>query len=151
MMVSRKGAGRQRHLEVKYLWVQQACREEHYSIHKVAGEWNPADLLTKPLIGEAVGRWLRSLACDRVNRDAVVSASGAVGECWPCTTLIRRIRMTTTALYSLASVTVLVQCVHRSDTNSSHWVCLFFAHLTQVPDNATDDMAMLVKFDDDPK
>ncbi len=70
-MVSRTGAGRQRHLEVKYLWVQQACREERFSLRKVAGEKNPADLMTKPLSGEVVGRWLKSLACDRVGRSSV--------------------------------------------------------------------------------
>ena len=78
-MVSRTGAGRQRHLEVKYLWVQQACREEHFAVRKVAGERNPADLLTKPLSGEVVGRWLRGLACDRVGRDVVISALGPRG------------------------------------------------------------------------
>ena len=78
-MVSRTGAGRQRHLEVKYLWVQQACREERFAVRNVAGERNPADLLTKPLSGEVVGRWLRGLACDRVGRDVVISALGPRG------------------------------------------------------------------------
>jgi hypothetical protein len=78
-MVSRTGAGRQRHLEVKYLWVQQACREERFAIRKVAGERNPADLLTKPLSGEVVGRWMRGLACDRASRETEVSAVGPRG------------------------------------------------------------------------
>ena len=78
-MISRTGAGRQRHLEVKYLWVQQACREERFAIRKVAGERNPADLLTKPLSGEVASRWLKSLACDRVSREVANSAMGPRG------------------------------------------------------------------------
>jgi hypothetical protein len=78
-MISRTGAGRQRHLEVKYLWVQQACREERFSVRKVAGERNPADLLTKPLSGEVVGRWLKGLTCHRVSRLVANSAMGPRG------------------------------------------------------------------------
>ena len=38
---SRRGSGRIRHIEVKWLWLQQAVAA------KVAGSLNPADILTK--------------------------------------------------------------------------------------------------------
>jgi len=45
---SRVGLGKLRHLEVKYLWVQQLVKKKRITIHKVRGEFNPADWLTKP-------------------------------------------------------------------------------------------------------
>ena len=38
-----------RHLDLQYLWLQQAVRNGRLQIKKVAGSWNPADLLTKHL------------------------------------------------------------------------------------------------------
>ena len=36
-----------RHLEVKELWLEAAVKEAKVKLHKIAGESNPADLLTK--------------------------------------------------------------------------------------------------------
>ena len=44
---SRRGAGRVRHVEVKYLWLQQAVADGRFRMVKIAGEQNPADVLTK--------------------------------------------------------------------------------------------------------
>ena len=46
-MCSRQGLGGQRHIATHSLWVQQGLRTGRYSLHKVAGEANPADLFTK--------------------------------------------------------------------------------------------------------
>ena len=46
-MVARKGIGRVRHIEVGELWIQDAAKRGVLSIHKVKGEYNPADILTK--------------------------------------------------------------------------------------------------------
>ena len=48
-VVSRIGLGKVRHMEVKYLWAQQAHRKNRFQVKKVAGVKNPADILTKPL------------------------------------------------------------------------------------------------------
>ena len=48
-MASRSGIGRVRHLEVRYLWVQDAVNRKRFELKKVSGKLNPADVLTKPL------------------------------------------------------------------------------------------------------
>ena len=45
----RTGIGKVRHLAVGQLWVQDKVRSGELKLYKVAGEKNPADLLTKPL------------------------------------------------------------------------------------------------------
>ena len=44
---SRRGSGRIRHIEVKWLWLQQAVADGRFRMTKVAGVLNPADILTK--------------------------------------------------------------------------------------------------------
>ena len=46
---SRSGIGKVRHLAVGQLWVQERIRSKAFTLHKVLGEDNPADLLTKHL------------------------------------------------------------------------------------------------------
>jgi hypothetical protein len=48
-MAGRKGLGRTRHIETKYLWIQDIVKEGRVTIRKVWGKENPSDLLTKPL------------------------------------------------------------------------------------------------------
>jgi hypothetical protein len=43
----RKGTGKMRHLQVKYLWLQDATFEKRVKVHKVKGTENPADVATK--------------------------------------------------------------------------------------------------------
>jgi hypothetical protein len=47
-IASRVGLGRVRHLEVKFLWLQQTVKDKRIDILKVRGDCNPADVLTKP-------------------------------------------------------------------------------------------------------
>ena len=47
-IASRLGLGKVRHMEVKYLWAQEAHKRGRFSIEKVWGTVNPADVLTKP-------------------------------------------------------------------------------------------------------
>ena len=44
---SRRGSGRIRHVEVKWLWLQQAVADGRFRMTKVAGSKNPADIVTK--------------------------------------------------------------------------------------------------------
>ena len=47
-IASRIGLGKIRHLEVKFLWLQQMVKDGKVEVRKVRGDKNPADLLTKP-------------------------------------------------------------------------------------------------------
>ena len=48
-MVNRYGVGRVRHLDVKDLWVQERVKRCSFSIVRVSGDVNPADVATKSL------------------------------------------------------------------------------------------------------
>jgi hypothetical protein len=50
-IVARLGLGKVRHMEVKYLWAQEAYRAGRFDVQKVKGEENPADINTKPKSG----------------------------------------------------------------------------------------------------
>ena len=47
-VASRRGLGKLRHIELKYLWVQELVQEHRIAIKKINGLDNPADCLTKP-------------------------------------------------------------------------------------------------------
>ena len=47
-IASRTGLGKLRHLEIKFLWLQEAVRKKKVVLSKVRGDVNPADVLTKP-------------------------------------------------------------------------------------------------------
>ena len=47
--VSRRGLGKMRHLEIRDLWLQQEVLNKKVVVSKVAGDENPADLMTKIL------------------------------------------------------------------------------------------------------
>ena len=44
----RTGLGKLRHLEIQFLWLQEAVRAKKVVLSKVRGDVNPADILTKP-------------------------------------------------------------------------------------------------------
>ena len=46
-IVRRSGFGKLRHLNVRYLWLQDQVREGMVSLTKVKGTENPADIMTK--------------------------------------------------------------------------------------------------------
>ena len=52
----RSGIGRVRHLAVGQLWVQERLKVGDFALHKVAGEMNPAGLLTKHVPREGLVR-----------------------------------------------------------------------------------------------
>ena len=47
-VTGRRGLGKLRHVELKWLWVQDAVKEGRIRMGKVHGEVNVADHLTKP-------------------------------------------------------------------------------------------------------
>jgi hypothetical protein len=60
-IVRRAGLGKLRHLNVRYLWLQDKVREEDFELLKVPGLANPADLMTKHLSRVDADRHLASL------------------------------------------------------------------------------------------
>ena len=47
-IASRRGVGRVKHMETRFLWIQERVRKCDLVIKKVGGKVNPADALTKP-------------------------------------------------------------------------------------------------------
>ena len=45
------------------MWVQERLRAGHFSVFKVCGAANPADLMTKPLSGPVIHAHLTALQC----------------------------------------------------------------------------------------
>ena len=54
-IVNRQGLGKLRHINVRYLWLQEKVRMKELDVLKVAGTSNPADLMTKNL--DAATMW----------------------------------------------------------------------------------------------
>ena len=67
----RTGIGRVRRLAVGQLWVQERLRAGHFTLYKVGGTANPADLLTKHLPGSTISTHLATLhLCPEQGRPA---------------------------------------------------------------------------------
>ncbi len=62
-IASRQGSGKVRHLEVRYLWLQDQVRRGEIRLVKVWGKENPADVLTKPMGFAEAMNLLRLLHC----------------------------------------------------------------------------------------
>ena len=58
----RKGLGKLRHMETKWLWVQDVVRSGRIKVKKVAGDNNPADILTKPKIGRDMDEMIKKIS-----------------------------------------------------------------------------------------
>ena len=55
--VCRRGLGKMRHLEIRDLWLQEEVEHGRLVVHKVKGDQNAADLMTKVLsLGEVADR-----------------------------------------------------------------------------------------------
>ena len=61
----RSGIGRVRHPTVGQLWVQEGLRRDDFSLYKVRGDQNPADVLTKHVPRDVLDRHLRTLGLAR--------------------------------------------------------------------------------------
>ena len=59
--VGRLGLGKMRHIQTRYLWVQERIRDGHFAVVCIKGKQNPADLLTKPLSGPERDKHLKRL------------------------------------------------------------------------------------------
>ena len=57
-IVRRAGFGKLRHLNVRYLWLQDHVKNETLALHKAGGTDNPADVATKHFCAESLRRHL---------------------------------------------------------------------------------------------
>ena len=65
MQFDASGDDDMRHLAVSQLWVQERLRAGSFSLHKVAGDSNPADILTKVVARALLDRHLDRMAAFR--------------------------------------------------------------------------------------
>ena len=63
-IINRNGLGKTRHIQTGLLWIQQVSAQKRISYGKVLGQNNPADLFTKYLDGNTIGRHLKTLKCE---------------------------------------------------------------------------------------
>ena len=78
-IASRLGTGKVRHLEVRFLWLQELTRSHQLSIAKIAGTVNPADVLTKSRTFHEALSLLRAVGL----HDPGCEGNRAVGGCQP--------------------------------------------------------------------
>ena len=79
-IVRRAGLGKLRHLNVRYLWLQEKVKEEDFELLKVAGLANPADLMTKHLSRVDADRHLAGLGMQLGSgRAATAPTLGSLG------------------------------------------------------------------------
>ena len=69
-IASRIGLGRVRHLEVKFLWLQEVVRDKRLEVEKVHGAQNPADILTKPKSAEEAAEKISAKRMRVIEREA---------------------------------------------------------------------------------
>ena len=132
---SRNGVGKTKHVEVKFLWIQEVVRGSRVVVQRVAGDRNPADLLTKPhsacRIGEVVswvgGRILRR-RCGPPSRirwaDVVEHEESDSADVWLTVDPRRESTEGNCWEYSTHPVPffVHVECVSRRSTPASVWL-----------------------------
>ena len=76
-IVNRQGLGKLRHVNVQYLWLQEKARDKSFSVVKVPGPENPADLMTKYLPAAEIEKHLETLAVER--RDNRAESAPSLG------------------------------------------------------------------------
>ena len=76
-IASRQGLGKMRHVDVRYLWLQEVVRAGRLQLQKVRGAENPADVLTKPLTSTMALDLLRRVG---VRLRGVSSQEGVCGK-----------------------------------------------------------------------
>ena len=67
-IASRKGIGKIRHMEVKYLRVQEMTKKKEMQVRKILGSENPADMMTKPKDGKEIERLTRKVKVKMLER-----------------------------------------------------------------------------------
>jgi len=69
-IASRTGLGKMRHMEVKFLWIQESLKRKRFVIRKIAGVDNCADVLTKPQSFAQMQNLLNIMNANVLHREA---------------------------------------------------------------------------------
>ncbi len=64
-IISRRGLGRLRHIEVQELWLQSAVEQNNISVERVPSWQNAADMMTKYVSGDVIQRHLHTINVHR--------------------------------------------------------------------------------------
>ena len=83
-IASRQGLGKVRHVEVRYLWLQEIVRSGLVKLVKIKGSVNPADALTKAMAADETFRLLRGVGVWLLLPGAVSVGVGGVCEMGGC-------------------------------------------------------------------
>ena len=67
-IASRTGLGKVRHIEVRFLWLQEVVKAGRIELRKIPGERNPADVMTKPKNAAEVTDKFKSLGIDLIGK-----------------------------------------------------------------------------------
>ena len=84
-IVTRHGLGKVRHMEVKFLWAQEALRRKLFEMRKITGERNPADVLTKVMSMiemEKIRGFFIVAETSRIHDDVGTIRSSVGQTCW---------------------------------------------------------------------
>ena len=68
-IASRRGLGKLRHVELRWLWVQEVIKAGRIEVRKVKGEDNVADHLTKPITKEIMKKMIGWCGGDMVTTE----------------------------------------------------------------------------------
>ena len=60
-IADRKGSGKLRHINIRFLWIQEKERREEVQLRKIKGTMNPADMMTKYLAPNRIADLARRL------------------------------------------------------------------------------------------
>ncbi len=78
-VAGRRGLGKLRHVELRYLWVQEAVARGRIAVKKVDGVWNPADLLTKGKTYLEFARLLKQVGAEFVEAESAQGLASVRG------------------------------------------------------------------------
>ena len=82
-VANRRGLGKMRHVELKYLWVQDVVKEGRLRVRKVDGAKNVADHLTKGKSGSEMSRLVKEAGGDLVLKQGAAMSNNRVKNLTP--------------------------------------------------------------------
>ena len=72
-IASRRGLGKLRHVQTRYLWLQQMTNEKRITLKKILGTKNSSDLFTKIMAWPLISKYMQTLGYEF--RDGASTAS----------------------------------------------------------------------------
>ena len=73
---NRLGLGKSRHIQTRFLWIQEKLAERSFELIKIDTKLNAADICTKALASEAAERHLRAMGFEEVQgRSSIANAA----------------------------------------------------------------------------